>query len=74
MSRNANAPGHGGGACETVTDGRLSHADHSPPAPSAASRLTFTPDANERNCPRCCRLVIRRDHQRRCPARVRGAP
>jgi len=73
MPRNANAPGEGGDAGETAMGCRLSRVDHTPSAPTAASRLPFTPDADESYCPRCQRLVIRRGHRSRCLAR-KAAP
>lgn len=74
MSENEDRPVRGGGRGQGSGErDRSRHVHDSATLPEAANRLPFTPDATERYCCHCFRLVLRRGHRRRCPARRGGS-
>jgi len=75
MPEKQEAPAGNRGLGVKVGDGdRLSVHDSATPPEAASRSLPFTPDPNERYCPHCQRVVIRRAHRSRCLARKAATP
>jgi hypothetical protein len=64
VNENEDRQGQAGGQGETAGSRK---------SPSEYTRnRPFLPDPSEKFCEKCCRLVIRRRHRSRCPARRGG--